>query len=257
MARDFSGTGQFGGLAAAVVQTPPWSMMAWYNADDVNERAIVQVGTDAGTNQELIYLRASNDRPTWFFNGNVFDTGTAASAGVWQMVLAVCAGDADRTLYFWDGSTLFSGTSAVSVTPSGFDVTSVGRQRDSGSDFSLFDGRIAEVAFWGAALNASEAAALALGVPPPLVRTPSNLVYWPLWGDDGPEPDWKMTTGVVAGANRNALTLTGTPAKGASHAPAGPWWQVTPAAAEVAEVWPVTHRLTPNPQPGSVWSVNA
>lgn len=63
-------------------------------------------------------------------------------------------------------------------------------------------GRLAEFAVWDAILNASEFAALALGVPAYRVRPQSLSLYVPVWGLASPEPD--LSSG------HRSCTVTGT-----------------------------------------------
>lgn len=152
----FDGSSSYVTRTEAVISGYPFSMGAWFNADSTDERAIIQVGQNAGSNQFLIYLRASNSRPTFFVNGNVIDTGMAASVGVWQFVLASCVSSVERYFYFWDSATLFSNVGTTDLTPTGLDVTSLGRQRDSGVDFAIFNGRIEWGRFWNRALSLTD-----------------------------------------------------------------------------------------------------
>ncbi len=157
----FSGAG-YVTRPAAVITGYPFSMGCWFNPDATDERAIIQVGQDAGSNQFLIYLRASNSRPTFFVNGSVMDTGQVALVGTWQFVLVSCVSNVERTFYFYNGTTLFSATDTTNLTPVSLDVTSLGRQRDGGGDFGLFSGRIEWATWWNRAVSPVEAMRMVL-----------------------------------------------------------------------------------------------
>lgn len=136
-------------------------------------------------------------------------TGGIASTGVvldgsTQHLAAVFTSNTSRTAFVNGGSKTTNTTSKS--TPSGLAATILGKYEHSGSFFA--NGAFAEVGIWAAALDDAEVIALSKGVSPLQIRPQSLVAYWPLIGNDSPEPDrWR---------SRVDLTLTNAPAK-ASH----------------------------------------
>lgn len=136
---------------------------------------------------------------------------TSLSAGVWHHCTAVKNGTgAGAMKVYLDGVQDGSATSNRSIQNTG-ELLYFGRRN---IDDWPFNGRIAEVAIWNVSLGAEEAAALAKGVSPLLVRPGSGLkAYWPLYGVAFGEPD---LSGGASHAGQN-----GTIPKG-EHSPSGP-----------------------------------
>jgi hypothetical protein len=132
-------------------------------------------------------------------------TGTV-TAGSWQHLCAVLSGG--NFFIYHNGTQV--GSNAYSeglMTASNVHAGRLSLNTD------YWNGRIAEVAVWTAAITAGEIAALARGTSP-LRAHPAGLeVYWPLYGNNSPEED----------LSRNARhgTITGG-AAAASHSPSGP-----------------------------------
>ncbi len=172
----FDGSNDYVTRAAAVIPGYPFSMGCWFNSNSGGEQAIMEVGQDAGSQQFLIYLRDSNDRPTFFFRDTVaelVDTGQSHTGGVWQFVLVSCLNSANKTFYYYDGTTLHSAANATDIVPTNLDLTTLGRQRDSSADFAPFSGYLDWAMFWNYALPVSVVASL---VEP---KTMYNLAWQP------------------------------------------------------------------------------
>lgn len=192
MARDFNGSSQHLSNANAVVTAVPFSMSAWFNADSFTlSNGIVVVG-DTNTNNENMGLCVSGTGHVRAFsrhlgNENAAQSSTTTSASAWTHAGGVWSAANARAAYLNGGN---KGTESTSNTPSAaaLDSTWIGRHV-SNSLGLFFDGRIAEVAIWSAALDDAEMAALGKGICPLLIRPTSLVGYWPVLGNLSPEQD--------------------------------------------------------------------
>ena len=129
--------------------------------------------------------------------------GGALPTGRWSSVAAVKNGTGAGALsVYLNGVSVDSQTSNRSITAL---ATPLRIGRDSAA--SPFTGRIAEVSLWAAALTAPQIAQLANYALPLDVQTTGLRGYWPLCGQQSPEPDF---------AQGNAGTVNGT-VPAASH----------------------------------------
>lgn len=199
-------------IAAAPVTAAPLTLACWFNVLDVtNQHTLVSLVNSGGPTSDYFALVAEGNTAgdpvaarlnSTAGNNAVAVTSTGFSASTWRHGAAVFASSASRTAYLNGAS---PGSDTTSITPSGVNALHVGSRT-----LNFTDGRIAEVGIWAAALDAGEVLALARGVSPILIRPQSLVGYWPLFGNDSPEPDrWN---------GRNDLTLTNAPTKG-DHVP--------------------------------------
>lgn len=181
--------------ASAPVTAMPISMGAWFNSTNIaDDQAIMALNDESSSGNSFRLHAAGNalDKITAFIHGSGIQTdistSTAYSANTWHHALAVFASLSDIRVYIDGGS---KGTTTANFTPSGIDITTIGRNEALGN---YMDGQIAEAAMWNVALTDAEAAVLGKGFSPLLVR-PANLVlYMPLIRD------------IAAGAWREFIT---------------------------------------------------
>lgn len=166
----------------------PYSVSAWFNSEDKdkNQTIFCFSDPDAATDLdfEMLYIRDDPDNDLLAFTDNAdtlafIDTTATYTANSWNHALGVWAGNQERYAYL-NGS----GESNVAdnlARPGNMDSTQTGIWKTNGNNvYYPFDGMIGEVAVWNAALTAAEAATLAKGYSPLLVK-PQNLVaYWTL-----------------------------------------------------------------------------
>ena len=139
----------------------------------------------------------------------IFRSGTpqangagSLTTGAWHHVAGTR--DATNVRVYRDGSLDGSAAGGAGLDTS-LDFV-IGARSASGIPF---DGRIAEVAVWNAALTAAEIAALAKGLSPQMVRRTRLAAHYPLWGNSSAgEPDLS--------GNGQHLTEIGTVGVGAS-----------------------------------------
>ena len=187
MAREFNGTNEYLEIDSAALTGVPISIACWFDSDSVGTNQVIVCLVDKARESQYMGLGAwggSGGDPVYAF---VRDNGATAgaysttgySADTWHHVLGVFSAVDDRRIYLDGGS---KGTNATSRTPTGLDRMSIGRLGDS-SPSAYFNGGVAEVAIWNAALTDDEAAILAKGYSPLFVRPQSLVAYWPLIRD--------------------------------------------------------------------------
>jgi hypothetical protein len=186
MAYEFNGSSQYLNTASTPVTAFPMTLAAWFYPDaNTQNYALVSVTDNAETNSNRIGITALGGvagDPVQAFVQTSVATGTANSTAAfasvaWNHVCGVFESTASRTVYL-DGAN--SATNNTSVTPSGVDRIRIAARFSGGSPGLYFDGRIAEVGIWSAALNADEVASLADGITCDKVRPQSLVFYAPL-----------------------------------------------------------------------------
>jgi Concanavalin A-like lectin/glucanases superfamily len=132
-------------------------------------------------------------------------TPSTMQTGRWHHLCAVF--QASSHAIYLDGALGASGGHSESFPTTG--RFAAGFDSDSGG--SYFDGAIADLAVWSAALSADEVSGMARGVPAGRLRSDRLQLYWPLWGLATTEPD-------LTGRGRHGTVVGAT---AADHAPVG------------------------------------
>ena len=97
------------------------------------------------------------------------------------MHLGMVCGATNSRIIYKNGVSI--GTGTASITPSGVNQIRIGAGTDSsGTAASFWDGRVAAVCLWNAALTASEMASLGAGAFPLSIRAASVKSWHPLGG---------------------------------------------------------------------------
>lgn len=105
-------------------------------------------------------------------------SSTTISTGTWFHGCVVFASSTSRSAYLNGGS---KGTNTTARTPTAANINRTSIGGGDGSSFTAaFNGEVAEVGYWNAALDDAEVASLAAGVPPSSVRPQSLIAYLPL-----------------------------------------------------------------------------
>ena len=177
MARTFNGTNDSIEAASAPVTAVPLTIACWFYPTSSAGVAVVALGVSGGSDRfQMSCVPGSTP-----VGAASVQSGTAsqssfsgtASLNQWHHGAAVFASSTSRTAYF-NGAAATANTTAS--TPAG-----INRLNISGRYFTtlgaFFQGAIAEVGVWNAALNADEIASLSKGFPCRLVR-PSALVFY-------------------------------------------------------------------------------
>lgn len=215
MARDFSGTnGNYlsaADSASLSITGTAVTLAAWVNPDDFgNEGFIVGINDDSVIQYQMSVRQTNGHAFGSIGAGGTFqnvESAASLTAGAWQHIAVRKNGTGAGALRsFINGTNDGSSTSDTSITDQSL-ACAIGDSPGS-AFWNAFDGRIAEVAIWAAALDDAEIVSLARGFSPLLVRPASLRAYWPLLGNSSPEPDLR---------NGNNASVTGTVAKAADH----------------------------------------
>jgi len=213
VARSFvAASSQYLEAGSALVTAEPLTMAAWVKPQNITGAdGIMEIGVnDTGATRSgfRLILRgnvAGDPINATKFSGSTFReaaTTTGFTAGTWHHAAGVWSATNDRAAYIDGGS---KGTNTQTVTfASTPDRTWIGRVRGLTNYVHSDLDAVAEAAIWNVALSDAEIALLAKGLSLLLIQRGAIAAYWPLFGVNSPEPDWK---GV---AN---LTLNGAPAK--------------------------------------------
>lgn len=197
MAYDFNGTTQYLRLTTSVLTAVPLTLAGWANIDtgtidatdgeweiltlndfDYNvggnaQEFKIEIGRDAGTASAI--AAASNAGTAGFAISS-----TVPTVSTWHHVAGVFTSATSRTVYLNAAGAV---TETTNVTPSGISDLGVGAGFKSSTIMLPFNGKLAELAAWNAALTAAEIAVLADGFSPQLVRPASLVFYAPLVRD--------------------------------------------------------------------------
>ena len=165
------------------VGAAPLTMAVWQKSSTTGiNRALVSLNQNSGTNRFVLYFDVINTL-RFFVNssaGFAQASGGSHSVGVWQHCCAVEAATNSRIVYL-NGT---AGTTETTTrTPASINAINIGTDRNNNTNTSIFNGEMAEVGVWSAALTAAEVASLAKGMTCDKVRPQSLVFYAPLVRD--------------------------------------------------------------------------
>lgn len=179
MSRVFdSASSQYCEHAAAVRNTAPLTIAAWFKAGAGVTGTLCSIGATGAANHFFALALASSFVMAETRDKLVF-TSTTYTASTWQHACAVFASASNRSVYLNGGG---KQTNTDSATPSGLNRTSAGRTTTA-SPYQYLTGSVAEMAIWSTALSDADVTELQTKSPL-LVQTGSLLAYWPFVRDD-------------------------------------------------------------------------
>jgi hypothetical protein len=163
--------------SSAPVTAFPLTIAAWVKCTSFGGQAVcisngaglVQVSINA-SGQATAFAR--DDSQAQQFTATT--ATTAATTGTWNHIAAVFASASSRTAYL-NGVASATNTSAITNSIAAYNRISIG-SRFVGARDSFFNGDIAEVGVWNAALAANEIAGLAKGFRCRMIR-PQSLCF--------------------------------------------------------------------------------
>jgi hypothetical protein len=224
VSRSFNGTtSQWLQHDAAVRGARPISIACWFKANNSTTATglLMSISTSTDFNGAPYFgmriTRSNEGDPrkvrailaTTSFVG--FNTTGQWTAGTWHLAVVVSNGASDHRVYL-DTSKATS-TANAGATLSGINRTSIAGQVASGGNTGGgLDGLVAHAAVWSVALSDSDVATLAGGAVPSTVQAGSCLAYWPLTGDQSPEP---------SSIGSFDMTLNGSPGFSTDNPPVG------------------------------------
>ena len=212
--RTLNGTTQVLTGATTAVTTPPFTVCAWARPASETVNLLAYSLHSASTSFRLQFDGAAASDPVKW---NSFGAGGNA-------ITETLVDFASNTWYHACGSEITTSSRAVWVngankisnaTLVNDHVTPTTQRIGAGDGFGWFNGSLAQVCVWNAALTDLEVAALAQGIACHKVR-PLNLVACPrLLSETSPEPD---------GCGILTWTLTAAPTVSTTNPPLVPWW---------------------------------
>ncbi len=168
---------------SGVVTVLPFTISLWIYANTLPNNAIpfsIDSASDLGA---WIQFTTAANKLTLFANGGISGatTNAALSTGVWYHVVGVWTSQTSRSIYL-DGDKVTNSMDAGALGT--FTVSAIGCfiQSPSTTNFH-WDGLIAHVGIWSAALTDAEVNSLLKGFSPMLIRPQSLSVYSPLIGN--------------------------------------------------------------------------
>ncbi len=194
----------------AILSAIPITMACWFNSNDDALAQVLMSIADNASDLHSFYLRLDGAAGGDPINAAVAGGGdglasssSGFSTNTWHHACGVFTSNTSRAIYLDGGN---KGTDATDITPAGLDRFGIGvlvRQ----NLFGYFSGMIAEAAIWNAALTDAEAASLAAGFSPKLIRPQSLVAYWPLVrGLNDPVGGYNLTaTGTVVAAHTRII----------------------------------------------------
>jgi hypothetical protein len=180
MARNFNGTNQFLSMAAAPASGSPMTIAAWFYPTQSLAQVLICVGQNSGTHRnQLTFDGNVAGRPIRAFSlgtgGSFQAQGGSTTLNEWNHACAVFGSATSREI-FANGASGATNTSDVG-TQNAATGTQIGARTASNATSLYFNGNIAEVGIWNAALSDAEIASLAKGMTCDKVR-PQNLVFY-------------------------------------------------------------------------------
>ena len=185
MAYDFDGINQSLTRASAPVTAVPLTMACWFDPDLLQNASLCSVGSTAGglgTWFALFTGLTGVVTASTTSSGNQSNATTTATytTGSWNHCCGVFSATNSRTIYLNGENAV---TNTASRIPAAVAETIIGSRRANGIFGAYFNGKIAEVGIWNAALTAAEVASLARGMTCDKVRPQSLVFYAPLVRD--------------------------------------------------------------------------
>jgi hypothetical protein len=182
MACNFNGT-QYLSMAAAPASGSPMTIAAWFYPTQSLVQVLVCIGQNSGTyRNQLTYDGDVLGRPIRAFavgtGGSFQAQGGSTTLNEWNHACAVFGSATSREI-FAGGASGATNTSNVG-TQNAATGTQIGARTASNSTGFYFNGNIAEIGIWNAALTAAEIASLAKGMTPDKIRPQSLVFYAPL-----------------------------------------------------------------------------
>ena len=185
MAYEFNGTNQRLTPASAPVTVAPLTMACWFRpVNTTSTGALITLTNSLGSQYFTLYANgAVAGDPIQILNAGAGGSPTVSttsgfSANKWHHACSVEAATNSRTVYLDAGN---SATNTVNTVPAGINNFNISSFLSVSNNF--FNGMIAEVGIWKAALTAAEIASLAKGMTCDKIRPQSLVFYAPLVRD--------------------------------------------------------------------------
>lgn len=180
MAFSFNGTSSYIEATSTPVTTFPFTMSCWFNPANVTTGGtLMSLGVANGTDRFQMVIRGDLAGDFIAISSLVGATAATATttigytANTWHHAIAVCRSITSRSIFLNGGG---KNTNTTSSNPAGINNILLGSRWSTSRGF-FFNGRIAEVAIYNAALTDDEVISLSKGFAPYLIR-PNNLKFY-------------------------------------------------------------------------------
>jgi hypothetical protein len=184
MAFNLNGSNQYLSTASAPVTAAPLTLACMARPSATGTSAYLAIGNTTTGERFQIALNVSGAgvaaQTIAGGSTNTATVGAIPSANSWLHAAGVFSASNNRVAYL-DG--VVGTANTASSTPSGINSLYVGARNSGGGIGLYFNGAIAEVGIWNAALTAAEIASLAKGMTCDKVRPQSLVAYFPLIRD--------------------------------------------------------------------------
>ena len=230
MARDFSGTSQYGQCSRDFSAYSTLVVAGWVYFDTKagggDYDMIWELTADYGANvgSFAFYYQGTGDTMVVAHKGNVglsaATAGTLAT-GVWTHWVTVYdfTVSTNEVNIYRDGALQTVDRSTGNNNNTGAFANSTFNLGGRNAASLFTDGKIERVGIWSADIGADAIVSLSRGVDPLRVRPDKLINYWPLWGNDSPEPDYVGNNNLtITGATQAAGPSANRPFDGAN------WW---------------------------------
>ena len=182
MAYEFNGTNQYLSTASSPVLNVPITLAFWARTSASANNAAVAIGeSGGGTHRQQIqfYTGLISAATVGSAGASFANSSVNPSSNQWGHAVGVFSAANNRLIYFNGANT---GNNTVSNSTNNVNAIYIGARNSNG--FGLyFNGDIAEVGVWNAALTPAEIASLAKGMTPDKIRPQSLVFYAPLVRD--------------------------------------------------------------------------
>lgn len=182
MSYSFDGSNDYILKNTSVNNTTPITLACWFNAGNTAvDMGLVNISYSAGTRFNQIQLGASGDLMARVTGVNTVRSTNTFSLNTWNHAAGVFTSSTSTTVYLnGTGEQTITYTSTLQSILNRF---SFGVRINTGTNpvaSTYFNGKLAEIAMWQAALTKPEIQELAAGIKPIFVRPESLYIYVPL-----------------------------------------------------------------------------
>ena len=211
MSYDFTAaSSQYLSTASSPVSGPPFTIACWALPTGTASQAYISVGDSGSAQRYQLQQGLGVDQNNIAFSSiSVPGTGGASSAitsvgvvaGTWHHAAGILTSDSSRTIYLNGANAVTNTETRAIATPNSVAIAA----RFSPTVGFYFNGDLAEVGIWNAALTAEEIASLAKGMTCDKIRPQSLVFYAPL------VRDLIDTKGGLTITNNNSATVANHP----------------------------------------------
>src|SRR5215813_2611285 len=203
MARNFNGTSDYIDVSnSPLLTSAPLTVAAWINwggTTGTNDHWAVGRDDDVLGRAYTLGITDSTSQILAQIQGTPIQSGSTATANVWTHIAFTADASATSVITVYKNGV--PGTPTARNLGASTGITAIGKRTYSGNN-DWFNGSIADVGIWAAALSTTEVIALAFGARPFMIRPLALRGWWPLDGYIHPAFDFSFLhkSGVLSGS---------------------------------------------------------